>query len=56
MAVLHRTLSPDGIGRIHGCWGTVADGLGLPATGIIRLASQDQQELRRVSLDSLATP
>ena len=55
MAAFHRTLSPDGVGRIHGCWGTVADGLGLPATAIIRLASQDQQELWRVSLDSLPT-
>jgi hypothetical protein len=34
----------------------VADGFALPATAIIRLASQDQQVLWRVYLDSLPTP
>ena len=56
MAALHRPLSPDDIGKVHGHCSTVVDGLGLPATAIIRLASQDQQELWRVSLDSLPTP
>ena len=55
MAAFHRILSPDGVGSVHRCCGTVTDGLGLPATAIIRLASQDRQELWRVSLDSLPT-
>jgi len=57
MAAFHPPLPPDGVGRVHGCCGKVADGLDLPATAIIRrLASQDQQELWRVFLDSLITP
>jgi len=56
MAAFRRTLPPDGVGNVHGCRGTVAEGLGLPATAIIRLASQDQQVLWRVYLDSLPTP
>jgi hypothetical protein len=56
MVAIHRTLSPDGVGRVHGCCSTVADGLGLPATAIIRLASQDQQELWRESLVCFPIP
>jgi hypothetical protein len=56
MAAFHRTLPPDGVGNVHGCRGTVAEGLGLPATAIIRLASQDQQKFWRGSLDSIPTP
>ena len=52
MATIPRTLSPEGIRRVACCCGTVADDLGLPATAIIWLASQDQQKLWRVSLAS----
>lgn len=56
MAAFHQTLSTKGLGRSHGCCVPVADGLGLTATAIIRLASQDQQKPWLVSPASLLTP
>ncbi|MEI6615884.1 MAG: glycosyltransferase family 39 protein [Cyanobium sp. ELA507] len=62
-AILARRGDPDSLGlgpstttvRLFGDRAAL-EGLGLPAPAIIRLASQDQQELWRVSLASLPTP